>query len=192
MRELKYLVACTVDGFIAAEDGSAGAFIEDPDYFADLFEMFPETCPGHLREALQVRGENKHFDVVLMGRNTYEVGSKVGISSPYPTLKQYVFSTTMDENPDENVELVSKDAAEFVRGLKEETGKDIWLCGGSKLAATLLGEGLIDEVILKSNPVLLGAGIPLFSGTFNPVDLKPTSRKTYENGIQMLHYRVRG
>jgi hypothetical protein len=74
MRELKYFVACTVDGFIAAEDGSIDAFVDDRDYFAELFESFPETCPGHLREALEVRGPNKHFDAVLMGRNTYEPG----------------------------------------------------------------------------------------------------------------------
>jgi hypothetical protein len=49
MRKLKYFVACTVDGFIAAEDGSFDAFVNDKDYFAELFEMFPETCPGHLR-----------------------------------------------------------------------------------------------------------------------------------------------
>jgi dihydrofolate reductase len=82
MRELKYFVACTVDGFIAAEDGSIDAFVNDGDYFADLFESFPETCPGHLREALGVRGENKQFDAILMGRNTYEAGLKVGVSNP--------------------------------------------------------------------------------------------------------------
>lgn len=57
MRELKYFVACSVDGFIAAEDGSVDAFVNDEEYFAELFESYPETCPGHLREALGVRGE---------------------------------------------------------------------------------------------------------------------------------------
>jgi len=127
MRELKYFVACTVDGFIAAEDGSIDAFVDDRDYFAELFESFPETCPGHLREALEVRGPNKHFDAVLMGRNTYEPGLEVGVSNPYPTLKQYVFSTTMQESPHEDVTLVSEDAAGLVRELKGEPGKDIWL-----------------------------------------------------------------
>jgi hypothetical protein len=49
-------VSCTVDGFIAAEDGSVDAFVDDSGYFAELFGSFPETCPGHLREALGVRG----------------------------------------------------------------------------------------------------------------------------------------
>jgi dihydrofolate reductase len=46
-----------------------------------------------------------------MGRKTYEPGLKIDLSSPYPTLEQYVLSTTMEESPDENVTLVSGDAA---------------------------------------------------------------------------------
>lgn len=191
MRELKYFVACTVDGFIAAEDGSTDAFVVDGDYFADLFESFPETCPGHLREALGVRGENRRFDVVLMGRRTYEVGLKVGVTDPYPTLKQYVFSSTLTESPDENVTLVSENAVDLVKELKSETGKDIWLCGGADLATTLLAEGLIDEIILKSNPILLGSGIPLFSGVIEQTALELTDSKVFENGVLLLAYRVK-
>jgi hypothetical protein len=56
-----YFVSCTVDGFIAAEDGSVDALVDDGDYFAELFEEYPETCPGHLHETLGVTGENRHF-----------------------------------------------------------------------------------------------------------------------------------
>lgn len=97
MRELKYCVACSVDRFIAREDGS------------------------------------------------------------------------LKESPDKNVELVSGDAIALVRELKTQTGKDIWLCGGSDLATTLFPE--IDEMILKVNPILLGSGIPLFSGVIKETDL---------------------
>ena len=189
MRELKYYVACTADGFIAAEDGSFDAFLAEGEHFADLLEFFPETIPAHLRDALGVRAGNKQFDVVLMGRNTYEVGLKVGVTNPYPTMKQYVFSRTMKESPDENVELVSGDAIELVRELKKETGKDIWLCGGSDLATMLFPE--IDEIILKSNPVLLGSGIPLFSGVIEQTALELTDSKIYSNGFVLLHYRVK-
>lgn len=76
-----------------------------------------------------MRGENRHFDTVLMGRKTYEPGLKVGLSSPCPTLKQYVFSTTMEESPHEDVTLVSEDAAGLIRKLKMGPGKDVWLAG---------------------------------------------------------------
>ena len=54
MRVTTHFVSCTVGGFIAAEDSSVDAFVDDGGYFAELFGAFPETCPGHLREALGV------------------------------------------------------------------------------------------------------------------------------------------
>jgi len=189
MPKLKYYVACTVDGFIAAEDGSFDAFLTEGEHFADLLESFPETVPSHLRDALGIRADNKQFDVVLMGRNTYEVGLKVGVTDPYPTMKQYLFSRTLKESPDENVELVSGDALAVVRDLKQGTGKDIWLCGGGDLAAALFPE--IDEIILKSNPVLLGSGIPIISGGVEQIDLELTHSKVYGNGFMLLHYRTK-
>jgi dihydrofolate reductase len=83
MRKLTYYVACTVDRFIAREDGSFDFFPMGGEHFADLLTSFPETIPAHLRGALGVSGENRHFDAVLMGRATYEVGLKVGMSCAY-------------------------------------------------------------------------------------------------------------
>jgi hypothetical protein len=70
-----------VDGFIACEDGSTDAFVNDEDYLIGLFETLPETCPAHLRRALDARGKNRHFDTVLMGRNIYEPGLEIGLAS---------------------------------------------------------------------------------------------------------------
>ena len=86
MRKLIYYVASTIDGFIAHKDGTWGGFLTEGEHFADLFASFPETVPNHLRDALGVHGENKRFDVVLMGRGTYEVGLKMGVTNPYPTM----------------------------------------------------------------------------------------------------------
>jgi dihydrofolate reductase len=107
MRELKYYVACTVDRFIARPDGSFDFFLAEGEHLTDLFAAFPETVPAHLRDTLGVRAGNRVFDAVLMGRRTYQVGLDVGVTSPYPHLRQYLFSRTLTASPDEEVEIVS-------------------------------------------------------------------------------------
>lgn len=194
MRQLKYYVACTVDRFIAHLDGTHDGFLTEGEHFADLIATFPETFPAQFRDVLGISGDNKCFDTVLMGRKTYEVGLKVGIANPYPQMQQYVFSRTLSANldaveEDRNVELISTDPLAVVQDLKQQQGKDIWLCGGGDLATTLFSE--IDELILKVNPLLLGSGIPLFTGIFKQTVLELTNSKVYNNGFMLLHYRVK-
>ncbi|NEO30730.1 MAG: dihydrofolate reductase [Symploca sp. SIO3C6] len=172
MRKLKYYVACSVDGFIAHKDGSWDGFLFEGEPINDYLESL------------------KKFDVVLMGRKTYEIGLKEGKTDPYPTMKSYVFSRTMKYCPDQKVQLVSENAGALVKSLKQETGQDIYLCGGANLATTLFVEKLIDHIILKVNPILMGSGIPLFSGVIKQTDLELTNSKIYENGVVVLNYQL--
>ena len=189
MGQLVYYVACTADGFIARADGSFDYFLSEGEHYADLLACFPETFPAHFREAFGVRAENQRFDAVLMGRKTYEVGVEIGVTNPYPHMKQYVFSRSMKESPDAAVELVQDDAVNKVRELKQDSGRDIWLCGGSDLATQLFP--LIDELILKINPVVIGTGIPLFGGEVETTPLEVMGSKSYSNGFRMLRYRLK-
>lgn len=190
MQELTYYVACSLDNFIAHQDESHNGFCFDSDYLADLAVRFPETFPGHLRSIFGIDGENQRFDTVLMGRKTYDVGFKAGITNPYPHLKQYLFSKSLNVSSDENVVLVSEDAIAFVEQLKQQTGRGIWLCGGGNLASTLLSAGLIDRLILKINPFLMGEGIPLVAGVIPQADLKLTDQTIYDNGVVILYYQI--
>ena len=131
------------------------------------------------------------FDVVLMGRKTYEVGLRVGVTDPYPNMKSYVFSRTIKESPNEKVQIVSENIVELVRQLKNEAGKDIYLCGGGELATMLFAENLIDEVILKMHPVMIGSGVRLFSEAIEQVDLELISSKTFNTGVVVLQYRIK-
>jgi dihydrofolate reductase len=177
MRQLKYHVACTADGFIAHEDDTWGAFmqerlVKDGDHITDYVASFST------------------YDTVLMGRRTYEPGLKMGVTDPYPMLESYVFTRTMKESPNPRVKLISEDAPGVVRRLKERQGKDIYLAGGASFASMLLNEGLVDEVILKLNPLLLGSGIPLVTRLRGVESLELLSTKVYKNGVVLLRYAV--
>lgn len=188
MRKLVYYIACTADGFIAREDGSFDFFPMTGEHLPYIVAEYPETIPGHLREMVGVQADNQHFDTVLMGRHTYEVGSLAGFPNPYPHLRQYVVSSTLTTSPDAAVQIVASDPVALVRSLKQEAGLDIWLCGGARLAGTLYAE--INEIILKVNPVVLGTGMPLFQGASGPTALELTDYQTFGGGVAMHRYRV--
>ncbi|MDH6289148.1 dihydrofolate reductase family protein [Rhodococcus sp. NM-2] len=189
MRKLVYYAAATIDGFIAGTDGSdpTGTIFEiDGDHMPVMIAEYPETVPTHMRAPLGIDAPNKHFDTLLMGRASYQPGLDLGMTSPYAHLRQYVFSTTITESPDPDVEIVSGDPIEKVRELKREDGKDIWLCGGGKLAAAVQPE--IDELRIKLNPVAIGTGIPLFDGEFGPQRFRLAASRAFESGMIFLTY----
>jgi dihydrofolate reductase len=188
MRQLVYYVAITLDGFIARPDGGFDCFLFDGPHFRDLLDRFPETFPSHLRGPLGVTRDAQRFDTVLMGRATYEVGLREGVTSPYTHLRQFVISRTMAASPDPAVVLHRGDPLDLARRVKSEDGKDIWLCGGSKLAAALAPE--IDELILKINPVVIGRGIPLFDGPATNRRAELLEHRPYSNGFVLARYRL--
>ena len=188
MRRLCYFVASTVDGFIARKNGSFDFFPMTGEHLPYIAAEFPETFSGPHRAALGMNAGNAHFDTVLMGRNTYEVGVALGITSPYPHLRQYVVSRSMPASPDPAISLVSRDPVQCVRELKREEGLDIWLCGGARLAGALYDQ--IDRLIVKVNPVVLGDGIPLFEGVPGPTTLALTDHKTFAGGVAIHWYDV--
>ena len=186
MRKLTYYIATSLDGFIAGPDGQFDFFGFEGDFAAAILAEFPETLPGPARAPLGIADvPNQRFDTVVMGRGTYEPGLAAGLTSPYPQLRQYVFSRTL-VGADPDVDIVDGDPVGFVRKLKLGTGLGIWLCGGGKLAAQLRDE--IDELILKINPLVLGAGIPLFAGEFRPAHLRLAETRTFATGTIMATY----
>ncbi|MFG3203764.1 dihydrofolate reductase family protein [Streptomyces sp. NPDC048192] len=186
MRKLTYYVAASLDGYIAAPDGSYDFLPFEGEVREAILAEYPETMPVHVRGPLGLTGTpSRHFDTVIMGRGTYEPALKAGVTSPYAHLKQYVVSRTL-RAPGPEVEIVADDPAARVRELKEQDGMGIWLAGGGKLAAALRAE--IDELIIKHNPVVIGSGIPLFDGPFAPTGFLPTARRDFGSGVSIVTY----
>jgi len=179
MRKLIYHVGTTLDNFICQEDGSIGGFLAEGDHIADYLDSL------------------KHYDTVLMGKSTYEFGYGYGLKpglAPYPTMKNYVFSKSLriDFPIDEQLTIVRSDAVSFVRDLKNKDGGHIYLCGGGIFASTLLDSNLIDSLIIKLNPVLLGKGIRLFERSSRKADLSLIDTKIYKSGVVLLTYSIKG
>lgn len=185
MRALTYFVATSLDGFIAAPDGRFDAFAMQGDHIDALFQDYPETLPGAALAAAQITPENDTFDTVVMGWNTFAVGLSLGELDPYPHLRQYVCSRTHESNEvGGDVIVTSEDPVQLVRRLKAEpSSRDIWLCGGGRLAAE------IDRLVLKVNPVMFGAGVRLFEAdTYRPQAFRLKSNRTFSSGVVMSSY----
>lgn len=158
MRELVYYVAVSLDGFIAAEDGSFDMFDTTGDHMATITGEYADAVPSFVHEQIGISAPGTMFDTVIQGWNSYAAAFDVGIERPYAHLTEIV-ATRGGRRAVTGVEFTD-DPLATVQELKAQSGLGIYLCGGGELAGTLIEE--IDRLILKRYPVVLGAGVPLF------------------------------
>lgn len=184
MRELVYYVAVSLDGFIASPDGQFSDFLDEGDHMQVVLQDYVDAVPTHFRQILKVETPCTLFDTVIMGRNTLQPALDVGITSPYRHLHQFVVSTQeLDIDPSITV----LHDIDQVLELKKSEGLNIWLCGGGRLAGSLLP--YIDRLILKRNPVVLGAGISLFGNReYSPAVFQLLNTRVFSSGVIFEEY----
>src|SRR6266568_1444552 len=167
MRQLRYSVAMSLDGFIAGPKSEYDWITPDPSYdFGALWNQ---------------------FDTLLMGRRTYEVAVTRFDSIEKMGKKVVVVSTTLDPAQHPGVKILRSDLARAIAALKTQPGKDIWLMGGGVLFRSLLDAGLVDTVELAVIPVLLGSGVPLVPEGLRH-SLQLLEHRRYPNGCLSLIY----
>lgn len=172
MRKVTFGGANSLDNFIARKDDAVDWLVWNKEVTKIMKDFW------------------KTIDTVVMGRRTYEVAKKMG-GAGYPGLKTYVCSRTIKESGDEGLTFVSEDAADFVRRLRDEPGKDICIMGGGVLAKSLFEADLIDEISFNIHPVLLGSGIPLYYEMSHQIDLELVKCQELSNGCVVLTYNVK-
>lgn len=170
MRRLRYNVAVSLDGYIARTDGSYDWIVEDASI--DFHALFAE------------------FDVLLMGRKTYEVLQSQGDQGPFEGMRKVIVSRTMPPRVDGSVTIIDHDVKGSVEKMKRRAGKDIWLFGGGELLRHLLEAGIVDTIEVALMPVLLGGGIPLVAVGGSSVRLRRTHVESLDSGIVLLKYDV--
>ncbi|MBB3325286.1 DUF3224 domain-containing protein [Microlunatus antarcticus] len=187
MRQLTYFIAATLDGRVAAPDGAFDLFTTEPAYLTELAAEWGDAFPTAFHRAVGSVPPQTRFDTVVMGRGTFEPALAAGLRNPYEHLETHVFSATLDPAEVPDVHVVPGDAVARVRELKAGDGAGIWLCGGGRLAAALTDE--IDRLVIKLNPLTLGAGRPLLEGPFAPARWRLRSSRTYDDaGVVLLEY----
>ncbi|HBX82680.1 MAG: dihydrofolate reductase family protein [Propionibacteriaceae bacterium] len=189
MRNLVYYVAVSIDGYIADPTGGFDAFLVEGDHASVVFGEYADALPVHAHAALGIEPPKTRFDTVIMGWNTLTPALNLGISSPYPHLRQIVASRhPRDVDP---AITVTDDPLAMVRSLKREDGLDVWVCGGGELAGSLLSE--IDRLVIKRHPVVFGAGIPLFGNApYDPHAFALTGTRSFESGVVIEEYDSSG
>lgn len=176
MRKVIYSLAASLDGFIATKDGGV-----DWLKMQDLQEAGDEMSEFYMR-----------IDTILYGRKTFEKGLEFndGSWASFKGFRNIVFTSLQSFKPIANVEYVHDEAAGFVERLKEQEGKDILLMGGGEIGGALLENGLIDELIIGIQPVVLGEGIPIFAGPLSITELERTDTKLRKSGTVQISYLV--
>jgi dihydrofolate reductase len=169
VRQLRYSVAASLDGYIAGPNGEFDWIVIDPEI--DFAAMYAG------------------FSGLVMGRRSYDiyVATGGGVGPPLPT---YVYSRTLPDGERDGVTFV-RDAVSHVRRLKHAVdGKPLWLWGGGDLFRELAQADLVDGVDLAIIPVLLGGGIPLLPPG-QRLSLRLRAHRLYAaTGTMFLEYDV--
>ena len=184
----------SLDGVVQAPGGAE----EDTDGgFANGGWSAPYFDPQVMGAAI---GEGMNTaDALLFGRRTWQ-----GMAAAWPeragdpyadqmnAIKKYVASRTL--TPDDltwnNTTLLSPDrAVADVAALREQEGRDMAMWGSASLVQALLAEGLVDELNLMIEPILLGGGKRIFpdDGMLRPLEL--VNSVTASTGVQVCTYR---
>jgi dihydrofolate reductase len=185
MRKLKLQVQISIDGFVSTGPNDDQTWVT---------WAWKEIRP-------HVLGLLDSSDTILIGRklavdyipywqgiNTKPDDSMHEVAQRIVYAKKIVFTKTVDESIWDNTVLAKGNLTDEVNKLKNQTGKDIMVYGGSSFVSNLINEGLIDEYHLFVNPVALGQGGAIFNQLKNVQQLKLKKSIIYKCGIVFLHY----
>jgi dihydrofolate reductase len=161
----------------------------------------------HVDEELHAffNDEARAMSAFLYGRRMYELmaaywptagddpsatPAEVDFARIWKPMPKVVFSTTL-ERVDWNSRLVRDGVGEEVARLKVQPGFDMGV-GGPTVASTLMQLGLIDEIHLFVNPVILGAGTRFFPALDDRIGLTLLETRTFDAGVVYLRYETDG
>ena len=188
MRKIIVLTFMTLDGVMQAPGGPE----EDP---SNGFKFGGWSAPFSDEDFGKVMQKQMAPTDILLGRKTFDIFESYwpqhadywpGINE----VKKYVLSGSRDKSNWNNSEFLKN--VDDIKKLKNSEGGDIKVWGSSELAQLLLKHDLVDELWLKTYPVILGKGKKLFGDDAFPATLELTESSITSNGIIVANYKRAG
>jgi dihydrofolate reductase len=167
-------IATSADGYIARPDG-------------DIEWLTSRPAPAGF---YGIDAFMRTIDTTIYGRKTYDESLRLGAKFDAGG-RNVVFSRqARPADAPKGVEFTSETIDAFMRRLREQPGKDIWLMGGGELIADFLDARAIDEFVISVVPVFIGDGIPLIARRHRETLLELRSVERFDDGLVQSHYVV--
>jgi dihydrofolate reductase len=192
MRKLIVLSFVSLDGVMQAPGGPD----EDP---SGDFKLGGWTVPYFDEAGGEAMAEQMgHPFDLLLGRKTYDIfasywphhndetGAGINNATKYVVSHRPVntdWKTTIN---------IGGDVPAEIRKLKEEDGPELQVHGSANLIQTLLKNDLVDELWLKTFPVVLGRGKKLFAEGTIPAGFTVEKTTVTPSGVVFANYKRAG
>ncbi|CDG15817.1 dihydrofolate reductase family protein [Xenorhabdus doucetiae] len=168
MSKLIYYVAATMDGYIAAEHHELDWLYDCP--------------PGD--DATPYDAFYQNIGAAIIGTGTYEWIMKNAAGEwPYQNIPSFILSSrNLTLSADINA-VVTQDNPQAIAAKAKAAakGKDVWVIGGGKTAASFADAGELQQLFITTVPVFLGSGIPVLPVS-QPVHVTPNKQRCLRNG----------
>jgi dihydrofolate reductase len=178
---LIYSMGVSVDGFIADREGAFGWSVPSEEQFrfhvAQTRELGGFLCGRRLYETMLVWETDPSMR---------EDQLRAAFADAWCNLPKVVFSRTLD-GVQGNARLASGSLAEEAAAVLETTDKDVAI-GGAGLAAAAVELGLVDELRMFRNPVLVGGGTPFLPPVTADVPLELIETRTFGSRVVYERY----
>jgi dihydrofolate reductase len=189
-RRLIAAMQVTLDGRILGPDGE----VDWVDSWADGLELLPPVDAFVLGAGMfpdyerfwAAFLEDPSAAADMLGRDPYPrelAYARVAAATPH-----LVLSTMLTETAWPTARIV-RDLDE-IRALRRQPGNAVYVVGGPRLLASLIGARVLDELRLIVHPVLAGGGPTFFTGSTQRNGLELVAAEPLTSGRLRLDYRL--
>jgi dihydrofolate reductase len=190
MGKIISLIHMSLDGFMADTNGQINWIKMDGEIHGWVMELAREAA-GTLYGRTTYKMMDPYWPGVLKDPGNYPQW-QVDYAEWVDKALKVVVSKTLQGVDWNNTRLIRDNVVEEIRRIKEEVKGGLLLLASATLVGTLLPVGLVDEVAVTINPVILGKGKPFFIGLGDKVPLRLLETRTFSNGVIALRYQVVG